>query len=532
MNLGYLLAGLIFLFNPNINVIDVLPDFIGCIFIVKGLSKLSDLDRRIASAKAKFRRLAWVALFKAFVSLFTSGLLDQALYGMGLSILVDLFDSTMVLVFVFVFGIFELMYMIPAFISLFEGIAFLEIRHTNHRARRTNFAKPRFGGIFDKVEFADGTAYFEVYTDRSDVAQTAKMMEQNVFFAHGKEKVFLSDAGFAARNDDRLYLYESDEARTMSVIFVLTRAIATFLPELTVLSGTGGGYVQSGGGFTFSGMHDLLSYALAAIALLIGSLWLVRMIRYFRGFMKDEAFVTSLEKKYAADVLSDKSLWTMRKTLSFCSLAASAYFFFLCVKLDWYYFIPEFAFGIVMLYAFYRAGDLAPEKREYRGKLLAFILFSAVSYGLLFTISMLFGGSAFPYLEKGFTPLFAGYMTCFAVSMFFYFLLVSVKKKTLLRMMEACTALSCPANADGTNYHRDVLRREIGKKIRVLSVLERIYAPFSVLCMFATVPFSEDYAICGLAWIFRILFGGAIVLTYFAITDSLQNEFEKVVVTT
>ena len=79
MNLGYLLAGLIFLFNPNINVIDVLPDFIGCIFIVKGLSKLSDLDRRIASAKAKFRRLAWVALFKAFVSLFTSGLLDQAL---------------------------------------------------------------------------------------------------------------------------------------------------------------------------------------------------------------------------------------------------------------------------------------------------------------------------------------------------------------------------------------------------------------------------------------------------------------------
>ena len=123
-------------------------------------------------------------------------------------------------------------------------------------------------------------------------------------------------------------------------------------------------------------------------------------------------------------------------------------------------------------------------------------------------------------------------MTCFAVSMFFYFLLVSVKKKTLLRMMEACTALSCPANADGTKYHRDVLRREIGKKIRLLSVLERIYAPFSVLCMFATVPFSEDYAICGLAWIFRILFGGAIVLTYFAITDSLQNEFEKVVVTT
>ena len=175
MNLGYLLVGLVFLFNPNINVIDVLPDVIGCLFILKGLSRLSDLNRHIASARAKFRRLTWIALFKSLVSLFTSGILDQALYGMRLSILVDLFDSTMVLVFVFVFGIFELIYMIPAFISLFEGIAFLEIRHTDHRARRTNFAKPRFGGVFDKVEFADGTAFFEVYTDTSDEAVTAKL---------------------------------------------------------------------------------------------------------------------------------------------------------------------------------------------------------------------------------------------------------------------------------------------------------------------------------------------------------------------
>ena len=51
MNLGYLLLGLVFLFNPNINVIDVLPDVIGCLFILKGLSKLSDLNRHIASAK-------------------------------------------------------------------------------------------------------------------------------------------------------------------------------------------------------------------------------------------------------------------------------------------------------------------------------------------------------------------------------------------------------------------------------------------------------------------------------------------------
>ena len=529
MNLGYLLLGLVFLFNPNINVIDVLPDVIGCLFILKGLSKLSDLNRNIASARAKFRRLAWVALFKSFVSLFTSGLLDKALYEMRLSILVELFDSTMVLVFVFVFGIFELLYMIPAFISLFEGIAFLEIRHTDHRARRTNFAKPRFGGVFDKVEFADGTAFFEVYTDTSDIAVTAKKFEEKVFFSHGKEKVFLADAGFAARNDDRLYLYESDEARTMSVIFVLVRTIATFLPELTVLSGTGGGYVSSGGGFTFGGMHDLLSYVLAAIALFIGIIWLVRMVRYFQNFRRDEAFIRALEEKYQKDILSDASLWTMRKTLSFGSLCMWAYLFLACLKLDWYFLMPEFAFGIVMLFAFFRAGDLAPEKREYRGNIIGYICFSAVSYAILFVTSMLYGGSAFPYLEENFIPVFAAYVIVFAISMVFFWRLASAKKKTLLRMMDACTALSCPTNSDGTNYHRDVLRREIGKKIRILALTEKIYAPFSVLCMAVTVPFAEDYAILGLAWVFRILAGGAILLQYLFVTDRLQNEFEKVV---
>ena len=529
MNLSYLLWGLVFLFNPHINVIDVLPDVIGYLLILKGLSRLSDLNRDIASARAKFRRLSWVALFKLLLSFMTSGVLNDALYELGLSILVDLFDSTMVLVFVFAFGVMELMYLIPAFISLFEGISFLEIRNTDHKARRVSGAKPRFNGIFDKTEFADGTAYFELYTDTSDEAQTAKNAEANIFFAHGKEKIYLCDAGFSAKNDTRLYLYESDEARTMSVIFVLIRTLATVLPEFTVLAGTGGGYVQSGGNYGFSGMRSVLSYFLAAVALVIGILWLVRMVRYFVNFMRDGDFVRALEEKYEREIAGDASLWTMRKTLSFCSLAAAAYFFFFCIQLDYYYFVPEFIFGIVMLFAFRAAGDLAPKREEYRGKLVGFTLTSAVAYGLLFTCSLLFGGSAFPYKEENFIPVFAAYMLFFIASMIFYFLLASKKKKTLLSMMEACTALSCPTNADGTNYHRGVLCREIGKKIGTLAVLEKIYAAFSVICMLVTVPFTEDFAICGLAWVFRILFGGVIVFVQWSITDRLQNEFEKVV---
>lgn len=529
MKFGYLIAGLLFLCNPTINILDILPDFIGYLLILKGLYELSDLDRRIAGARLKFRHLAWLSVFKFILSVFTCGLLDDMLYDLGLSLFVQLFDSTMVLVFVFVFGIFELMYLIPAFIGLFEGISFLEIRHTNHRARRTNYAKPRFGGIFDKTEFADGTAYFEVHAEDSEDALTAKFASEKVFFKDGKAEVFLAAAGFSAREDKRLYLYESDEARTMSVIFVIARTLATVLPEFTVISGTGGGYVQSGGSFGFSQMHGLLSYFLAAISLVVGILWAVRVVRYFVNFKNDGEFVSALKQKYESDVAANTSLWTMRKTLSFCFLSAFAYVFFLCLKLDWYYFNPEFAFGIAMLLAFAAAGEFAPPKKAYFGKIMAFFICSGAAYVLLFICANLFGGSAFPYLEKGFLGIFFAYISSFALSMLFYFLLIPTKKKTLLRMTEECTALSCPSNHDGTNYHRGVLLKEIGKKINLLTALERIYAVFSVVCMFATVPFSEDSVLCGLAWIFRILFGGVIVFVQMSITDRLQSEFEKVV---
>ena len=43
MKIGYMIVGCIFLFNPFINIIDILPDFIGYLFIMRALTELSDL---------------------------------------------------------------------------------------------------------------------------------------------------------------------------------------------------------------------------------------------------------------------------------------------------------------------------------------------------------------------------------------------------------------------------------------------------------------------------------------------------------
>lgn len=53
---------LIFLFLPNIHVIDFLPDFIACFFLAKYFSKAADISPYFNEATAALKRLGWVNL--------------------------------------------------------------------------------------------------------------------------------------------------------------------------------------------------------------------------------------------------------------------------------------------------------------------------------------------------------------------------------------------------------------------------------------------------------------------------------------
>lgn len=108
---SYIIAAFIFLFNPCINVVDILPDFFGYVFLMKGLSKWADLCPNIADAMASIGRLRWFMLLKMFSM-----------------ILVPLVDDTYVLVFVFSFGIIELMYALPSAARIFDGLEYFGTR--------------------------------------------------------------------------------------------------------------------------------------------------------------------------------------------------------------------------------------------------------------------------------------------------------------------------------------------------------------------------------------------------------------------
>ncbi len=62
-------AGLAFFFNPNVNIIDVLPDALGALLVYAGLDKLGDIDGYFESAKKLSFYMIWLYALKFALSL-------------------------------------------------------------------------------------------------------------------------------------------------------------------------------------------------------------------------------------------------------------------------------------------------------------------------------------------------------------------------------------------------------------------------------------------------------------------------------
>ncbi len=114
----YLLAaGFVFLANPYIDMLDLLPDFIGYLLIYSGVSVLARLDDRLALASQKLIYLAILsfARFAAFVLTLGS-------------------DSSMILMLTFTFGVAEIL-LISVFLNdFFGGFEYLLQRYGGYEA--------------------------------------------------------------------------------------------------------------------------------------------------------------------------------------------------------------------------------------------------------------------------------------------------------------------------------------------------------------------------------------------------------------
>ena len=527
MKIGYILAGMIFLFNPHINIIDVLPDVIGYILILHGLSKISDLERNLLSAKDKFFKLAWLSAAKLACLLIT-----------------PIFDETLYLIFTFCFGLLEVMWMIPAFVDMFHGISFLEERYTRHRTRHTAGSALRAGGLLDKTDFAEGRVYFEVYGKTRENAEIPAD-EELVRLPGGNVTVCAAYEGFTARDENKTpYFYESAEARVISVIFAIVRAVCACLPEVTAIMSTGDSYVHSNYTNDYSGLRYLLEAALAVVAGVIGIMWLIRMIRYFRVFMKDTPFLEKLSEKYDAEIVPNKALWVKRRTLSFCLFSSAAFAFLTCIRLsignitnmdgallfrmEAMYLVPEFLFGIMMIFAFRRIRDYYPGFEEGVKRSTAFTVVSFLAYAVMFYLSVEYGRVFRPYKSTQYIVLFVVYMLLFIASMVLFVRVCKEKEKVYTALVCEIAMTLTPDDNDYARKRREHTAEDFKGKIRGLTTVCIVYAVFSVICM-ALVPWAEEYVVCGISWLFRSAFCVFVIVKSVLLTDKLQHEIEKVI---
>lgn len=108
MKLGFIIAGLVFLFNPNINIIDVLPDAIGYGLILCGLLPVSRVESNFSEAGRRFRHLFILELCKL-----------PCLYVYSL---ISAEEQIWILILSLVFGVAEAIFGIMAWNGFFAGL--------------------------------------------------------------------------------------------------------------------------------------------------------------------------------------------------------------------------------------------------------------------------------------------------------------------------------------------------------------------------------------------------------------------------
>lgn len=113
LGIGYILAGAVFLFNPIISIFDILPDFLGYLFVLRGIYALADINVYLEDAKKQVKCLALSSLGRALSILFVFGIASPRE------------QSTLLVLMSFVFGVIDGFLLISAWKNIFGGITYL-----------------------------------------------------------------------------------------------------------------------------------------------------------------------------------------------------------------------------------------------------------------------------------------------------------------------------------------------------------------------------------------------------------------------
>lgn len=207
MGLGLIIASLFFLFNPDISVIDLIPDTVGYILLTLGLSHLSLMSEYLSDAGERFKKMILVSACKFASIIFIFGMSDAANRPYSY------------LLFSFVFCVIDLMLLLPAYKDLFSGILDLANRCGSELA----FSKKR--------------PYGRNYTERIGALTVAFAVLKSVC-ATAPE--FLSLLTTEYTDSFTMYLYDYISAfRLMSAFVATVIGVIWLVKSVTFFAGLG-----------------------------------------------------------------------------------------------------------------------------------------------------------------------------------------------------------------------------------------------------------------------------------------------------
>lgn len=291
---GLLVASLVFFFNPNVQLVDILPDLFGYILLVAGLYYVADLNESIREARERFKKMFFVGAAKLIVFLMTfSGLVSPQE------------KSNFILVATLSFCVIELLILIPATRSLFAGLMQLATKFDSEAIFAT---RPK------KLPQEPAKGFKNAARKKAYDKRVARIRYKNSRLRCALEKL-----------------------QTLTLAFVFIKPLVALLPEFSALSGTEYNeglvnYYRFISLFRGFGFILLLPFAVY---------WLCRTVRFLCALRRDTAFGDACLACYRDDVLPRTDLFTQRAVKSALSVIALGMLFSLDFYIEYYNIIPD-----------------------------------------------------------------------------------------------------------------------------------------------------------------------------------------------
>lgn len=287
LGLGCVIAASFFLFNPDLAVIDLIPDFIGYMLINYGLTVLADLNDHFEEAKKRFKLMIFVSLAKLLSIFMLFGLNDAYMRPYSM------------LLYPCVFGVIELVLLLPAFKHFFDGLTYLSSRN-------------------------DGSA---------------------AFLYHFPSK-------FRRRDKRRVPLKNiTERTYSLTVFFLFAKSFLSVLPEFSVLTSTT--YDESKHTIDLYDYIGLLRMMAILLMSIIGIVWLVGFVRYIALIIRDSKFMERLLDAYRTKVLVRDGLFVRRRlhfALFWLKITAV---FAIDFYVNYYNVIPDVLFAVTGIVAIF-----------------------------------------------------------------------------------------------------------------------------------------------------------------------------------